>query len=171
MKKINLILCLTACVLGLTACGQAAKKTVKPDTVTVLEETTTTLVTEFLAQLDESQSQELQNEGAEYLEYVLSNYMGVKANGNAVVNGLKSWNSARADLGDFVAITGMHADYDDSGKDIIVTLDVKGSKRTAQVEAIYKDDLYKTLNSLTTNINWTFGEKMEKAGLNTLLGM
>ena len=31
--------------------------------------------------------------------------------------------------------------------------------------------LYKTLTSLTTNINWTFGEKMEKAGLNTLLGM
>ena len=171
MKKIRLILCLTACVLGLTACGGSAKKTVDPEVATALEETTSNLVTQFLSALDEEQSAEITEQGGEYLEYVISNYFGVKANGNGMVNALNSWNSARPDLGDFVSITGMNADYDDSGKDIIVILDVVGTKKTAQVEAIYKDDLYKTLNSLTTNINWTFGEKMEKAGLNTLLGM
>ena len=171
MKKISLILCITACLFTLTACGGTTKKTLDPEVATQLEQTTSELTTQFLAALDENQANELAGEGGEYLEYVLSNYLGVKVNGNGMVNALNSWNSARTDLGEFVSITGMHADYDDSGKDIIVTLDVQGTARTAQIEAIYKDDLYKTLTSLTTNINWTFGEKMEKAGLNTLLGM
>ena len=171
MKKISLILCLITCILGLSACGGTARKTLDPEVATALEETSSNLVTQFLAALDEQQSAEITEQGGEYLEYVISNYFGVKANGNGMVNALNSWNSAKPDLGDFVSITGMNADYDDSGKDIIVTLDVVGTKKTAQVEAIFKDDLYKTLNSLTTNINWTFGEKMEKAGLNTLLGM
>lgn len=159
------------CFLCLSACGGSTRKTLDPEVATSLEQTTSSLVTQFLAALDEEQSEEIKEQGAEYLEYVITNYFGVKANGNGMVNALNSWNSARSDLGDFVSITGMNASYDDSDRNIIVTLDVVGTKRTAQIEAIYKDDLYKTLNSLTTNINWTFGEKMEKAGLNTLLGM
>lgn len=161
---------MTALVL-LAGCGGSTRKTLDPEVATALEQTTSNLVTQFLAALDEQQSADLSGQGGEYLEYVISNYFGVKANGNGMVNAINSWNSSREDLGDFVSITGMNAAYDDSDKNIIVTLDVVGSKRTAKVEAIYKDDLYKTLNSLTTNIDWTFGEKMEKAGLNTLLGM
>ena len=171
MKKIITLLCSLACLLCFTACGQEQVKTLDPEVATTLEQTSSDLVTQFLAALDEKQANELSEQGGEYLEYVITNYFGVKVNGNGMVNALNSWNSAKPDLGDFVSITGMNAEYDDSGRNIIVTLDVVGAKRTAQIEAIYKDDLYKTLNSLTTNINWTFGEKMEKAGLNTLLGM
>lgn len=171
MKKISLILCLLACFFCLTACAEEDAKTVDPQVAASLEETTSNMVTQFLAALDADQAGELTEQGGEYLEYVISNYFGVKVNGNGMVNALQSYNSAREDLGDFVSVTGMDAKYDDSGSNIIVTLDVVGTKKTAQIEAIYKDDLYKTLNSLTTNINYTFGEKMKKAGLNTLLGM
>ncbi|MCR5674036.1 MAG: OadG family protein [Lachnospiraceae bacterium] len=171
MRKFGLILCFLAMSFCLTACGGSTRKTLDPEVATSLEQTTSNLVTQFLAALDEQSAAEISEQGGEYLEYVISNYFGVKANGNGMVNALNSWNSSREDLGDFVSITGMNAAYDDTDRNIIVTLDVVGSKRTAQVEAIYKDDLYKTLNSLTTNINWTFGEKMQKAGLNTLLGM
>ncbi|MCR5591248.1 MAG: OadG family protein [Lachnospiraceae bacterium] len=171
MKKIGSLLCFLACLFCLTACNVETKKTLDPDVATTLEQTTSSLVTQFLAVLDDEQAAEISAQGAEYLEYVIQNYFGVKANGNGMVNALNSWNSAKPDMGEFVSITGMNADYDDTGRNIIVTLDVVGSRKTAQIEAIYKDDLYKTLNSLTTNINWTFGEKMEKAGLNTLLGM
>ena len=171
MKKITLILCLLSAVLCLSACQEPVRKTLDPEIATTLEDTTSGLVTQFLTALDEQQSIEITSQGPEYIEYVISNYFGIKANGNGLINALSSWNSAKPDLGEFVSITGMNAAYDDSDKNIIVTLDVVGSKRTAQVEAIYKDDLYKTLDSLTTNINWTFAEKMEKAGLNTLLGM
>ena len=171
MRKFGLILCFLAMSFCLAACGGSTRKTLDPEVATSLEQTTSNLVTQFLAALDEQSAAEISEQGGEYLEYVISNYFGVKADGNGMVNALNSWNSSREDLGDFVSITGMHAAYDDSDRNIIVTLDVVGTKKTAQVEAIYKDDLYKTLNSLTTNINWTFGEKMQKAGLNTMLGM
>lgn len=171
MKKITLILCSLACILCLTACNSEERKTLDPEIVTTLEGTASDIVTQFLVALDDKQANEISEQGGEYIEYVILNYFGVKVNGNGMVNALSSWNSARADLGEFVSITGMNAAYDDSDTNIIVTLDVVGSKRSAQIEAIFKDDLYKTLDSLTTNINWTFGEKMEKAGLNTLLGM
>ena len=171
MKKLKLILCLTACILCLAACGTTNVKTLDPELATSLEQTTSDLVTEFLVALDETQSAQIAEQGPEYLEYIITNYFGVKANGNGMVNAMNSWNSAKADLGDFVSIAGMNAAYDDSCRNIIVTLDVVGTNKTAQIEAIYKDDLYKTLNSLTTNINWTFAEKMQKAGLNTMLGM
>ena len=158
-------------LLVLSGCGQNTRKTLDAEVATALEETTSNLVTQFLAALDEQQSEEISEQGGEYLEYVISNYFGVKVDGNGMVNAITSWNGSREDLGEFVSITGMNAAYDDSDKNIIVNLDVVGTKRTAKVEAIYKDDLYKTLSSLTTNIDWTFGEKMQKAGLNTLLGM
>ncbi len=158
-------------ILVLAGCGGTARKTLDPEVAAALEETTGNLITQFLAALDEQQSDEISDQGAEYLEYIISNYFGIKADGNGMVNAISSWNSAREDLGDFVSITGMNAAYDNTDKNIIVTLDIVGTRRTAQVEAIYKDDLYKTLTSLSTNIDWTFGEKMEKAGLNTLLGM
>ena len=171
MKKFSLMLCFLVCVLCLGACKVETRKTLDPEIATALEQTTGSLVTEFLVALSDEQSADIVNEGPEYLEYVVTSYFSVKADGNGLVSALNSWNSAKPDLGEFVSITGMNAAYDDSDKNIIVTLDVVGTKRTAQIEAIYKDDLYKTLTSLTTNINWTFGEKMEKAGLNTLLGM
>lgn len=171
MKKIKLVLCLMACVLGLTACGGSDKKVLDAKKSTQLQQMTADFLTGFFTELDKAQAEELAGYGAEYLEYVVSNYFSMSVDGNGIVNGLNSWASASEEMGEFVSITGMSADYDEQGKNIIVKLDITGTNRTAQVEAIYKDDLYKTLNSVTTNINWTFGEKMEKAGLNTLLGM
>ena len=171
MKKVKLVLCLLACVLGLTACGGTEKKVLDAEKAMDLEQTTADLVTGFFAALDEQTTNQLSEYGPEYVELVISNYFGLKANGNGLINGLNSWSSALKDMGSFESITGMSADYDEQGSSIIVVLDIEGTNRSAQVEAIYKDDLYGTLNSITTNINWTFGEKMEKAALNTLLGM
>ena len=171
MKKFSLVLCLIACILCLSACGGTDKKVLDTETATQLEQTTADLVTGFFGSLSAEDSTEIADYGAEYLEYVMSNYFSLKCDGNGIVNGLNSWASALPEMGNIVSITGMSASYDEQGSDIIVLLDVAGENRTAQIEAIYEDDLYHTLDSVTTNINWTFGEKMKKAGLNTLLGM
>lgn len=170
MKKFTAILCAMICVLGLTACGPE-EKTLDPQVAAELESRTAELVTNLLDAFDAQQAEELTSQGGEYMEFVLSNYFGYKCDGNGIVSAFTSWNNAKAEIGDIVTISGAAADYDDQGSDIIVTLDVVGVNRTAQIEAIYEDDLYHTIDSITTNVNWTFGEKMSKAGLNTLMGM
>lgn len=170
MKKIKVILCALVCCLGLTACG-SEDKVLDPEVAAELESRSAELCTNLLDAFDEESAEELTSYGAEYMEYVVSNYFGYKANGNGVIGAFTSWNAAKEEIGDVVSIADASAAYDEQGRDIIVTLDIQGTNRTAQVEAIYKDDLYHTLESLTTNVDWTFGEKMEKAGLNTLLGM
>ena len=170
MKKFKLILCALVCVLGLTACG-SEDKVLDPQVAAELEQRTAEITTNFLDAFDAEAAEELTSYGDEYMEYIMSNYFQYKANGYGLINAFTSWNSAKVDMGELVSISGATANYDDQGSDIIVTLDIVGSKRTAQIEAVYEDDLYHTLNSITTNINWTFGEKMAKAGLNTLMGM
>ena len=56
MKKITLVLCFIACFFCLTACGESTRKTLDPEVATSLEQTTSNLVTQFLAALDEEQS-------------------------------------------------------------------------------------------------------------------
>lgn len=172
MKKFKLVLLLCACVLGLTACGgQSEEKTLDVNEATDLESMTQSIITDVFTQFTPEQAEEFAGMGPEYMEVVFDSYFNMKVEGNAIVNGIRSWNSAAADMGALQNITGMDAVYDDQTGDIIVTINVAGSSRTAQVEAIYDDDLYHTLTSLTTNVDYTFGEKMGKAGLNTLMGM
>lgn len=172
MKKIKLILCLTACILGLTACGEAAEeKVLDTEVAAALETLTQGVITECYAQLPADQAEEFVSYGPEYMEYVFENYFGMQVDGNAIISGFTSWNGASAEIGDFQSVTGMSAAYDEQGKDIIVKVDIAGTKKTAQVEAMFKDNMDHTLTSIAVNVNYTFGEKMERAALNTLMGM
>lgn len=172
MKKITLVLCMCACILGLTACGGASdKKELSPDQMTTVESMTQDLVENMFNALPEDESEEFISYGSEYMELVCENYFGYKVDGNAIIKGFDSWYKALDEIGEYKSVTDMNAKFDEQGKDIIVTLKIQGADRTAQVEAIYKDDLYNSLKSITTNVDYTFGEKMAKAGLNTLMGM
>ena len=172
MKKITLVLCMCALILGLTACGGSSdKKELSADQMTTVESMTQDLVENMYNALPKEESEEFISYGSEYMELVCENYFGYKVDGNAIIKGFDSWYKALDEIGAYQSVTDMEAGYDEQGKDIIVVLHIKGENRTAQVEAIYKDDLYNSLKSITTNVDYTFGEKMAKAGLNTLMGM
>lgn len=171
MKKFITILCVCACVLGLTACGGTEKKVLDDETATRVESIAQDVVTNLFCAVSAEDAKKLTDQGAEYMAYVVENYLGYKADGNGVIKGFDSWNSAMDEIGGFDSITDMSAKYDEQGSDIVVTLNIQGFNRTAQVEAIFEDDLYNTMNSITCNVDYTFGEKMEKAALNTLMGM
>lgn len=172
MKKFKAILCAMICVLGLTACGGSEDNSIPQDKVAALEQETVEIFQGIITAMPEESANLLIEElGAEGLEDAFVSQVGVAAQGNGLVSAFTSWNSAKKDMGEIVQISGASARRADQGSEIIVTLDVMGEYRDGQVEAIYLDDYKNTLKSLTTNVNWTFGEKMEKAGLNTLLGM
>ena len=50
----------------------------------------------------------------------------------------------------------------------VLTVEIQGDVRNALVEIVFEDEMP---TSISTNVVYTFGEKMEKAALNTLLGM
>ena len=81
---------------------------------------------------------------------------------------LTSWKNAKDELGAFVEVGEQTVTTD--GNNVIINSDVTYENKTANVELIAntKTSAYE---SMAFNINYTMGEKMEQAGLNTLMGI
>ena len=158
-----------ACVLGLTACG--SKERVDDELSANLGESSIAVLENVYNGLDDESAADLEREGAEGVEYVFENYFGMKVDGNGMISAFDSYLMATKEIGNLVSVNNYTAEYDTSGDKIIVTVNCSFEKKDADVEFIYKRDLYHTLTSSATNIDYTFGEKMGKAGLNTLMGM
>lgn len=169
MKKIKLVLVLAACLFGLTACGNVER--VPEEDASKLSETSVHVVENVYTTLNEDTKAEITSEGAEGVEYIFENYLGMKVEGNGMISAFDSYLRAVDEIGALVSINNCTAEYDTSGEKIIITVNCTFEQKNADIEFIYKRDLYKTLTSSATNIDYTFGEKMGKAGLNTLLGM
>ncbi len=178
MKKLLSVLCICICLLGLAGC-QAAKPVDSEDAGMVTEYSQ--FLTQYLLAEDADmyayffQGQltgldDFTKGGAEFTESVLGQ-IGLKVAGNGFISGIDSWKKATEEIGSFESIEGTNVQYSTKGDTLIVDVDAKFAKRDAVIEFIYKDDLNKTLTSYAVNVNYTFAEKMQKAGLNTLLGM
>lgn len=179
MKKIKLVLCITACLFALNGCSILAEtKIVDTNTAQELEGIAGQLVTQIFAQTyDEQFADYLTNMSAEEYELQFEN-MGLYIDGSAMQSGVDSFIKATEELGNFVGATAVRSEYNTKGDGIIVTVTVqgdnlnsKGEPREAEVEFVFEDNYYKTINSCATNVSLTFGEKMKNAGLNTLIGM
>ena len=147
MKKFLLILVMVACMAGLTACGQQNQEVAKP------------LKSQEDAQTLGQQVVETINQ---YVVYQAKD----QVTDAVVLAAIDSWEKAASDMGDYIEITGVTADIDE--KDAVINVAIKGSIRNANVEIVID---HNELASIATNVEYTFGEKMEKAVLNTLLGM
>lgn len=157
MKKRLLVLGMIACLFGLTACG-------KSDTTQVLteeEQAAVEVADSYISQVAQIVADGTADQYIAYDETLESVF--------------SSWESGMEELGSYVETTGHEVTFD--GKDVVVDADItgsalnpKGEPRTAVVEIIYTAKDYK-LSSMAVNVNYTFGEMMKKAALNTLLGM
>ncbi|MBR5360262.1 MAG: OadG family protein, partial [Lachnospiraceae bacterium] len=182
MKKFLSLLCIGICLLGLTACEKP--KPVDPEDMTSLIGRSQALVTYLLADDAETYNglsysvgrqmdgiSTFKDEGAEFTEKVFSEVLGLPIEGNGFISGIDSWEKATDEIGHFVDFTESTVEYGTKGDTFIVDIGGRFEKGTAVIEFVYKDDLNKTLTSYAVNVDYTFGEKMGKAGLNTLLGM
>lgn len=149
MKKLLLVLGMITCMLGTAACGKVEEDT--SANVIMSEEdaiSNAEYVVELLYMVD---SQGMADQYADY---------------PVVMNALDSWRKAAADMGDYKEIKDSEATVEE--KSAVVNVTVAGSKRDAVVEVV----LDKTgFTSISTNVVYSTGEKMEKAALNTLMGM
>jgi len=148
MKKFLLVLGMITCLVGLSACG----KVEEPYQGVLTQEQADATVENFMAALNEVVMMGQQEEYAK--EPVLA-------------ASLASYESARADLGDYQSMTSCTFTEDEDG--IIINAVIQGTKRPGTVEMIFDDEM--AFTSGTVNVTYTFGETMTKAGLNTLMGM
>lgn len=88
---------------------------------------------------------------------------------NAVVyNGFIGWESALTDIGTYNGVSGGSVAFEDG--EVIIRVNVLGSSHDAEVEIIL-DETLSTYYGITTNVHYSTGEIMTKAGMNTLIGM
>lgn len=167
--KLALILVLALCLFGLTGCSSENK--VPEDKASYLGQMSIQVIQNAYANVDDTVADELISQGPEYMEYVFENAFNMKVNGNGMIGGFESWLRAVKEVGSLVSVNDYTAEYNSSGDQIIINVGCTFDTKDAAVQFIYDTDLYNTLDASATNVNYTFGEKMQKAGLNTLMGM
>ena len=170
MKKWLIILGIITCMAGLTACGEQEQNVENllsdEDALELAENWTVNLDTAYATQQESSLV-------AYYVQFGLD---------EAIIEGaIESWESAAEDMGNYVGVLEItensmtsEVDYGSDGAlhtwavEGTISAKIDGSKHDAIIEIVYED--YMPV-SISTNIDYTFGESMARAGLNTLLGM
>ena len=154
MKKWLLVLGMITCILGASACGDEQKDASAWSEMS--EEEAIYYGEGIFQSVRELCSGAYEEQKAQY----------AKADPVSAA-AFSSWESAQADMGDYVDIVERSAEINDDG--IIVNLKVDGTSHDANIEIIFDDEYMMT--SMSTNVIYSFSELMAKAFMNTLLGM
>ncbi len=173
MKKFALILGMITCLAGLTACGESNVVTESKFSSDMIHNATDS----YVAAIDELASQ---GKTVDDLKVMLSQYnMTIEdyyGMDEAVLSAaVENYGIALKDLGAYAGVEDVSYTEDDEILAINATIKgtnvaPDGNARTANVKIDVNPKDGK-VTSILTNVNFTFGEMMENAAMNTLLGM
>jgi len=150
-------------VLVFTGCA-------KTDETVEYDEADITQVTEFLIEYcnsaDETTIEQWKGLSEFEQEYQITQ-AGLPFTAESFLAAMESWQAGIDECG---AYTG-HGDYvfEADTDELKVTVPAQFEKRDAEMEFLFDENLY--LDSMTINAKFSMSEILEKAGLNTLLGM
>lgn len=173
MKKFLTILMMITCVFGLTACGSEEEvlSETQANKLSYAEQISVQSIIPTMEQVsqDAARDEFLNNYNDEELSFIFENQGGISSEGTAISGGITSFNSSLKITG---AITNIGTPVSEAdGDEIIVRVPVTGEKGNAEVELIFTNDMFCRLISCSMNTEYSMGELMGRAGLNTLLGM
>ena len=145
-----------ACFFSLSACGQAetVEEPIDPMISMALEEGAKQYINAFEAMTEED------------IEAGIAE--AEKAKESVMVAALTSWKNSKADLGDFVSVDSIAVDRIDEG--YTVTLQTTFTQRKMEFSVSATEDLAE-VTEIVIAPEYTVGENMMKAGMNTLMGM
>ena len=150
MKKLLAILGVITCMVGLCACGQEETKA-SADTAN-----DDMLIQQFEAMVEQ-------------FNMVISQDAVEQFTADPVIyNALLDWQNALDDIGTFNGTDGGYVDHGE--EDIVIGINVTGSSHNAVVEFVLSGDMT-ALEGVSTNVEYSVGENMARAGMNTLIGM
>jgi len=170
-KKFLAIVCMIACIFGLTACGgeEALTEYEQSKLEYAKQMATSTIVPMFAEFMDDEAASSFDGMTREEIAYLFATNYNMNAEGAAVVSAISSFHSAKDTMGEIQEIGEAEARID--GNQIIVEIPVTGSAKNAVAEVIVSNDRFFTLQSAALNPSATVGEMMGKAALNTVIGM
>ena len=171
MKKFWALICMIACIFGLTACGSQETLTEyeqwKMDYAQQIANSMT--INLFAQMMDDNNAAMYADYNAEEIEYMVGNDLGFNVDGNAFAQAIESFHSAKDVIGMVTGTTGTSAVM--NGNQIVVEVQVTGEKKNAKAEIIFSNDSFFKLESASLNPIYSMGELMGRAALNTLIGM
>lgn len=161
MKKFLLVLALAGCVFGMTACGneEAESSFVSIEEVEERADGIFQIMNEAVAR------NEIDVAAGQWDDAYPNEGIGDELTAACVI-----WEGSVEELGSYEGITEDSIEIDGTADDYKVTLEIQCSQRSATVELYYSDDVV-MFPEVMISPYYTMGEKMEKAALNTLLGM
>ncbi len=172
MKKIRIVLISALMMLALCACGEAEQTQLQHRRNQQAMDLATAYIIPTLKDIATNpDSLGVDVNDLTYNEIsVIPESAGFICDGYVFANALTSFTKGLDEAGEIIEIGEAKAKVD--GNDIIVSVECTCTKRHADVEVIINNDLINPeMKSAAFNTRYTLGEKMSKAGLNTVIGM
>ncbi len=151
MKKFLLLLGMVTCIFGAAACGKAETEQTA-DLPQFNEEALINAADQMIDGMNQVLASGMKEQYAEDVTYSA---------------GLTSWESALKELGEYQGITDHEVVIDADGA--VIKAMVGGSERNAVVTLNVDTKGY--LTGISADVEYSFGERMTNAALNTLMGM
>lgn len=171
MKKFLTFLCTVACVLSLTACGEATTYTEYEQSK--LEYAESAVLYNYLPLMDTLTSDlsiNLDEYTAEEIESFTMDENGIKTvDGNGLKSAAISFRSSAETVGGIQEVGDITSRID--GDNIIVNVKLIGENKNADAEFVLSNDIFCVMQAAALNPEATTGDKMVKATLNTVIGM
>jgi len=154
IKKILILLSLLACVFSITACDNVSSTKKSSSKAMTYDETTVkTSITSDLQSLSDDSDEQLTT-----MKDSVEEQAGIL---------ITNWINVRKDLGTFVELTS--CDFDATATTLTATAQCTYSQRKTVFTISF--DSAGAITSSSFSPEYTLGEKMERAGLNTLIAM
>lgn len=161
-KKISLLVCALAASLSFAGCSQKAEVAYDASSV---EQITETIISSF-SQMGTEGFEQFRDLSDYQLDYTMMQ-SGLPIAGEDFLAMIDAWEAAEKECGAYLG----HGEYEveASAKEVVVSTQAKYEDREATIEFKFDEDL--NMESMDVSAKYTTGEILEKAGLNTVLGM
>lgn len=162
-KKISVLLCVLAVVFSFAGCG-SQKETVEYDKE-VLEQYAESIISSFAVMDDAAFAQF--TEGSELQVNLTMMQTGLPVEKEGLVSMINSWKASLDECGAYKGHGEYTAEADKSG--VVLSTEAEYEERNAMIEFQFDENL--NMESMDVSAKYELSEILQKAGLNTVLGM
>lgn len=163
MKKLLVVLCMITCMFGMTACG-GEKEVEVPRMIELYAMQNGLSSDEYITEVSK-----IYFENVVYISdnTLLEQYEMSYPDDATMAASVASYENAIQDMGEITSIGDCEVTF--SALEAVANMAVDGTEKDAIVEIVYDKEM--NVISFAVNVQYSFGELMTNAALNTLLGM